>query len=125
MFFRNAVVGAIIVSLTACSTMRAIENPGPQTIRDRVEVGDEVRIVTTKGAVYELEVSKVEEQSLTGVAGNGKRYKVPYALIQAIEVEEVSEGKTRGAVTAGVVAIYAVAIAFALMLARELKPDDE
>ena len=28
-------------------------------------------------------------------------------------------------VTAGVVAIYAAAIAFALMLARELKPDDE
>jgi len=122
MLFRNAVVAAVVVSLTACSTMRAIENPGPQAVRDRVEVADEVRIVTTKGAVYELEVTKVEEQSLTGEAGNGKRYKVPYAAIQTLEVEEISAAKTGGAITAGVVALYAVAIAFMLMLAREFEP---
>jgi hypothetical protein len=122
MLFRKAVVAVVIVSLAGCSTMRAVEDVSPQGVRERVEVGDEVRIVTTQGAVYELEVTKVEEKSLTGEAGNGKRYRVPYAAIQALEVEEVSAAKTGGAITAGMVAVYAAAIAFMLMLAREFKP---
>lgn len=118
MLFRKAVVAVVVVSLTACSTMRAVEDVSPQAVRERVEVGDEVRIVTTKGAVYELEVTKVEEQSLTGEAGNGKRYRVPYAAIQAIEVEKISAAKTGGAITGGLVVLYAVGLAFMLMLMR-------
>jgi hypothetical protein len=125
MLFRSTVVAAVIVSLTACTTMRAVEDVTPQGLRDRVEAGDEVRIVTAKGAVYELEVTKVEDDALTGRAGNGKLYKVRYAAIQALEVRERSEGQTRGAVAGGLILAYAVAIAFMLMIARALVPGDD
>jgi len=106
-----------MLCFTGCTTLRTLEDATPVRIQDTVEVGDRVRIAATDGKVYDLEVTRVEADALTGKADNGKHYKVRYAGISAIEVEEFSALKTLG-VTAGVA--YAVAVAAVAVLLHNL-----
>ena len=111
MLFRRAVVAAVIVSLTACSTMRAIEDFSPSRIQEQVAVGDEVRIAATNGKVYELTVTQVEAESLTGRTTGGKVFKVQYTAIQYIEVEKIDGWKTAGATLgSAVIVLYALMV---------------
>ena len=85
--------------------MRPIENPSPSTIRSKVDVGDDVHVVTKNGNSYELEITQVSEDAIHGTTPQGKRYKVPFAVIEAIEVSEVSGAKISGGILLTLVAL--------------------
>ena len=76
--------------------MRLVESASSQTIQSAVDVGDDVEIVTTKGTLLELEVTRISDKAIHGTAWNGKRWKVPFAAIKSIKVEEASGAKTSG-----------------------------
>jgi hypothetical protein len=86
---------AATLLLLAVSTGHAagqpLENVSPAAIQQRVQPGDEVRIVVRDGRSYELEVTRVEEESLTGTAESGKNYKIRYSAIERIEIALVAE----------------------------------
>ena len=105
---------------TGCTSMQPIKEFTPQNAREQLEVGDEVRVVATNGTTYELEVTRVGDDSFSGKAENGKRYKVPYAAIQSIEAEQISAAKTGGAIGATTIVLYALAVAFFVMVAEDI-----
>ena len=99
--FRYAVVAFTLLSFTGCTTMQPIEDFSPSKIREEVHVGDEVEIVTTSGKVYALRVQEVGEDSLSGQAASGKRYKVEFGAIKTIRTArvDVARSATAGGVT--------------------------
>ena len=107
MHLKNAVLVLTLLSFTACTSMRPIEDVQPAVIHQEVEAGDWVEIVATNGKTYDLEVTKVEADALYGEADSGKRYKIPLESIKSIRVEKVSGWKTTGVT---LVALYVAAI---------------
>ena len=117
MLFRHAVVAATLLSFTACTTMQPIKNFSPETAPQDIHKGDEVHVVLGNGSVYDLEVTKVEEDSFVGEADSGKSYRIKYASIRSIESEQASAGKTAGlGVGAIVVVLGAIVVIGTLAL---------
>jgi hypothetical protein len=111
MLFRYAVIAITLLSLTACTTMQTIEDFTPAKVHQYVDQGDEVHIVMANGAVYDLVVTKVEADSLVGKADSGKHWRIKYAAIRHIEVEEHDALKsTVAGVGGGLVVLYSLAI---------------
>ena len=111
---RAVTVLLTLLAFTGCTTMRLLDERSPASIQQNVERGDRVRVAVSNGKVYDLEVTEVEADSLTGRADNGKRYKIRYSGIQALEVREVSVVGTVGAglgtLTVIGIAVLAVAL---------------
>jgi hypothetical protein len=124
MVLRGAVVTLTLLSFTACTTMRPIEDFSPAKVHQYVEVGEEVRIVLASGAVYDLVVTKVEADSLVGRAESGKHWRIKYDAIKSIEAEESDALKS---VAAGVgitaVVLYVVAVVGALIIFDRLEDE--
>ena len=118
MLGRNAVLALVLLSFTACTTLQPIQDFSPSRIRQQVEVGDEVRIVTLTGATYQFEVTSVEADALQGTADSGKQYKVMFEAIKVIDVEKVSGWKTATGVgaTVSTLAVIFVAIIVYFMI---------
>lgn len=111
MIFRNTVVALTVLSFTACTTMRPIEDFSPSSIRQQVEPGDEVHIVTVTDAIYDLTVTKVEADALVGATDAGKSYRVHYEAIKYIEAEKTDAWKTAGTALGGtIVLLYLLAL---------------
>lgn len=106
-----------LLAFTGCSTMRLLDERSPASIQQNVGPGDRVRVAASNGKVYELTVTAIEADSLTGKAANGKRYKIRYAAINAIEVQEGDVGKSIGA---GLVTLYVVSVAALLVALHNL-----
>lgn len=108
------VVVATLLAFTGCSTMRLLDERSPASIQQNVGPGDRVRIAASNGKVYELTVTEVEADSLTGKAASGKRYKVQYAAINAIEVQEADVLASVGAGLGTLLVVSTVALLVAL-----------
>lgn len=122
MRFRGAIVTLMLLSFTACTTMRPIEDFSPAKVPRYVQVGEDVHVVLASGAVYDLVVTKVEADSLVGKAESGKHWRIKYDAIQSIEAEERDALKSVAAGIGGtVVVLYVVAIAFVYMLFEDLE----
>ena len=116
-FGTTAVVVLALLAHTGCTTMRMLEERSPASIQQNVGPGDRVRVAANNGKVYELMVTAIEADSLTGRANNGKRYRIQYAAINAIEVQEGDVGKSIGA---GLVTLYVVSVAALLVALHNL-----
>jgi hypothetical protein len=122
MLFRNAVLALAVLSFTACTTMRPIEDFSPVKVHQHVHVGDEVHIVLASGAVYDLVVTKVEADSLLGKAESGKHWRIKYDAIKSIEAEEPDALKSVAAGIGGTVAVlYVLTAAFVYMMFEGLE----
>jgi hypothetical protein len=115
--FKAVTVVLTLLAFTGCSTMRLLDERSPASIQQNVAPGDRVRVAASNGKVYELTVTAMEADSLTGKADNGKRYKIRYAAINAIEVQEGDVGKSIGA---GLVTLYVVSVAALLVALHNL-----
>jgi hypothetical protein len=121
-WFRDGVVALMVLSLTACSTLRPIDDFSPSRIRAHVEVGDDVRIVARSGVAYELEVTAIGAAELEGRAASGKKYRIAFEAIQFIEVEEGDAIKT---VAVSLASLYVVITVLFVLALRELGEDME
>jgi hypothetical protein len=124
MLFRYAVVAVTLLCFTACTSMQPIEDITPATIRQQVQVDDEVHIVLRSGAVYDLVVTKVEEDSLVGEADSGKHWRIKYDAIRSIESEQGSAGKTAGLVGGAAVLLYAAVLVVGVLALFEVVDGD-
>ena len=112
MLLRHAVVAITLLSFTACTSMRPIEDFSPAKVHQHVQVGEKVHVVMASGAVYDLVVTKVEADSLVGKADSGKHWRIRYDAIQSMEAEEPDALKSVAAGVGGtVVVLYVVAVA--------------
>lgn len=106
---RMAVVFLCLICMTACTSMRAVDEPNRQDLAQKVEVGDLVSLTTRDGKHYDLTVTRVDEAVLIGRDGSDKRWRVRRDAIEALEVKSVSALKTSG-LTFGVIAVAVVAL---------------
>jgi hypothetical protein len=113
MLFRRAVIVLTLLSFTACTTMRPIEDFSPAKVHQYVQVGEEVHIVLASGAVYDLVVTKVEADSLVGKAESGKHWRIKYDAIKSLESEEPDAFKSIAAGIGTTVAVLYVLVAAA------------
>jgi hypothetical protein len=114
----------MLLSFTACTTMRPIEDFSAAKVPQYVQVGEEVHIVLASGAVYDLVVTKVEADSLVGRAESGKHWRIKYDAIQSIEAEEPDALKSVGAgVGIAAVVLYVVAVVGALIIFDRLEDE--
>jgi hypothetical protein len=111
---KAAVVALMLLSLVGCTSMQPIEDFSPSRIRAQVEEGDEVHIVTRKGSIYDLTVTRVTGDAVEGRTGSGKRYKVAFEAIEYIEVQRTDLIRSAGTmlttfyVTAAVIVTTAI-----------------
>lgn len=93
------------ISLLGCTTMRVMESPAPQQIRDLLEVGDEVVILADGNRNYALKITALENDALLGRDKNQQQFRVHYNAIQSIEYRAVSAGRTISGVLLGALAL--------------------
>ncbi|MGQ0568134.1 MAG: hypothetical protein ACT4P5_01185 [Armatimonadota bacterium] len=99
MTYRAAILLLMLGAFVGCTTLRPLQTSSAAGIRQGVEAGDEVRIVTD-GGVLQLSVTGVDDEGISGVTLDGRRYKVKYAAIEEISVEKFHLGRTLGVVGA-------------------------
>lgn len=98
----------LLLPIGGCTTMHAVDVPTVPIVFERVAKGDHVKIRTTDGREYDLEVTAVDRDGITGRAQSRQTYKVPYTAIATLEVSEFSWALTAGRVLLGVQgAVYA------------------
>ena len=90
MFWKYLAVAVTLLSFTACTTMQPMRDFTPSRIRHQVEPGQHVSIVAENGNTYDLVVTAVDDDSLTGTAPSGKAYRIHYEAIESIDVERTS-----------------------------------
>ena len=99
-FRLSNVIGLIIVLLvTSCTSLRALEAPNPQTLK----VGDIVEVVTNSGEQCKFRIVELNDIEMTSEDGQ----KFTYKDISDIDVRRISPLKTAAAmiVTGGLMAL--------------------
>ena len=99
----------LCAAMTACTTMRPVDDPTPHKILGRVEVGQTVKVTVRDGRAFTFEVTELQDDVIIGSDGR-TRYKIAYKLIEQIEVEETSLLKTAGAAVGGYYIVSAIAV---------------
>lgn len=114
---RLVIVGIMLVSFTACTSLQPIRDFTPSKIRNQVHVGDQVLVVWRSGTEYKLRVTAIDADALHGTTDAGKSYKVLFEGIRSIDVEKSSAGQTG-------IWIGAAVTAFIILLLLSLKVSD-
>ena len=112
-----------LLAFTACTSLRAIEDFSPSSLRAQVEVGDEVHVVARNGKVYDMTVTRVGDGVLEG-DGGGKRYKIAFEAIQHIEVAETDLVDTAAGTLATIGTVLALIVTYALIRITDDLSDD-
>jgi len=107
---RLAVVLVTLAAFTGCTTMQAIPDVSPTGIQQHVEPGDDVHVVLMEGRKFDLEVTRVEAESLTGVAPSGKTFRIRHDAIRWLEVAEADAGGFIGGIVGAIGAVYLAAL---------------
>ncbi|HET8881791.1 MAG TPA: hypothetical protein VFM56_06405 [Solimonas sp.] len=106
---RAIVVFLCLICMTACTSMRVIDEPSRQNLAQKVEVGDLVSLTTRDGKHYDLTITQVDETTLVGRDGSDKPWRVNRKAIEQLEVKRISALKT-GGLTVGVIVVAIAAI---------------
>lgn len=116
-WFRSFVTGLTLLSFTACTTMQAVRDFSPSTIRGQVAVGDRVEILASNDMTYELVVQELGDTYLVGQADSGRRYKIQFEAIRELRTRQVNAAATVGGIGAG---LYLVMIGLFIVLVNSL-----
>lgn len=107
---RAVIVFLCLVCMNACTSMQVVQTPPQQNLPAQVSAGDDVSLVTRDGKHYELAVTHVDADSLTGKDAQGKKWNLRRVAIETLAVRRFSAGKTAGLTAAIVVGAYAVGV---------------
>ena len=94
--FRLVMVPFTLAALLGCTTMRPLDVSDPESVRVSLAPGNHVTVLTAQQQTYELQLTAVAGDAMSGVDANGATRKVPYADIVKIEVRRMSHWKTNG-----------------------------
>ena len=106
-------VSLVILLMTGCSTVKPVEMTQEEVQQkisagELIAVGDNVKVATTDGEVYDFKVTNVTNQQILG-----DDVEIPIGEVVAIETKEFSVGKT-AALAGGTVVLWAIIVAVAL-----------
>jgi hypothetical protein len=121
MFFKQLILLVSFVSMTGCTSMRAVEMEQTD-FAQYIETGDHLVIYEKGGRILDIQVARVENTTIYGSITNAafSTVEIEMADVERIEIEKVSGAKTAGVIAAGVVLIP-IFVAFAGMgLAAQL-----
>ena len=108
----RAVALAAVFALAGCTSMRAIPDVSPTGIQQEVQPGDEIHVVLMDGRAFDLEVTRVDADTLTGVAESGKAFRIRYDAVRWLEVAEADGGGFLGGVVGTIGGAYLAALTF-------------
>ena len=92
--FRLVMVPFTLAALLGCTTMRPLDVSDPMSVRVSLDPGNHVTVVTAQQQTYELQLTDVSGDALSGVDAHGVIQKVRYADIAGLEVRRFSHLKT-------------------------------
>ena len=90
------VILLLVCLLSACTTVQQV-GQSPETLRSTLEVGDEVRITTSGGELYEFTIESIDESA---IAGEGNV--ISYDDIENVEATRTTAAGEQIAVLGGV-----------------------
>lgn len=109
--FKFLIVLLTSLALISCATATVIQRTSPNSYASALRSGDKVRVTTVNGQVYELTVSSVTQDTLTGANASGQTETIRVRDIQILEKKSVSAPKTTGAVIGVIVLVIAASFA--------------
>lgn len=101
---RAIIAVIVIVCLTGCTSMQVMDRPAAASLRQKIEVGDQVSVLTRTNRHFDLKVTRIDEGAFIGRDTEDKPWKVGYDQIEQLQVEKTSWGKTAG-LTVGIVVV--------------------
>ena len=114
----RAIALVVAVALAGCTSMRTIPDVSPTGIQQEVQPGDEIHVVLLDGRTFDLEVTRVDAETLTGVAESGKAFRIRHDAVRWLEVAEADGGGIVGGIIGGIGAVYLAALTvFAVAIA--------
>jgi hypothetical protein len=105
-----AVLVTFFLTASGCTSLRQVNVSGTEA-RERVEVGDTVRVHTSYARKFEFRVTAVDDEALVG-----KDVRVPFEDIDRLEVRELDGWKTAGAVGTTVGGLWLIGVLLAAAL---------
>jgi hypothetical protein len=84
-------LAALLLALftsTAWTAMRPVEDRSPAGLQAQLKPGDRVRVEVRDGRSFELRLTRVEAESLTGAADSGKQFRIRYSAIERLERDD-------------------------------------
>ena len=100
---RGVAAITLLAVVAACSTTRPVALGTPGSLAEEVQPGDRVRLTTTDGRKLDFEVVRVESEALVG-----DDLQVALDDIAALEVTEISAGRTAAAVGGTGLAVFVI-----------------
>ena len=99
-----------MIGSTGCTTMRSV-NASPEAMAEqKIKVGDKVTVHYTSGHSETVKLTEIGEESLSGIAEDGRSVKLDYDNLLTLDHKEVSVLKTVGVVALSAVLVTAVAV---------------
>lgn len=84
-------LAALLLALftsTAWPAMRPVEDRSPAGLQAQLKPGDRVRVEVRDGRSFDLRLTRVEAESLTGAADSGKQFRIRYSAIERLERDD-------------------------------------
>lgn len=97
---RTIIVILLCICMLGCTSMQAVEGP-VLAEPTQLSTGDSVQVTTKAGRSYELTVTELSNDAITGQDDDGKLWKVPFDQVRSLEIERFNTAKTAGATAAG------------------------
>lgn len=116
----SSLIRAVMVTLccaslgaAGCSTTHRVDSSAEALARDKVAVGDKVKLHYVNGRSQHLKLTRIGDHALTGATNDGRTVEKQYAQIIFLEYKKVDARKMAG-VALGVVAMTAVIVVSAV-----------
>ena len=98
-----------MIGNAGCTTMHHV-NGSPEALAEKkIKVGDKVTVHYTSGHSETLKLTEIGEDSLSGIADDGRSVEIDYDNLLSLDHKEVNVLKTAGAAV-GVVVLGAVLV---------------
>src|SRR3546814_17711099 len=91
---RTIVVVLCLLCMTACTSMHIVQSSPQQNLDGQLSAGDDVSLVTRDGKHYDLAITHVDANSLTGQDAHDKKWKVRREANESLEVRRFSTRHT-------------------------------
>ena len=100
--------------VTGCATDRVLTQPSQSDVAKKVQVGDQIQVITQDQKFWEIKVTSRDNNSISGTQ-DGKPVSIAIKNIKEIRYRSVSAGKTLGATVLGSLALLGLGIVAVLV----------